>query len=69
SRGAKVGLSGEPSEEIIQRTVEPYNTSLALKTENYVLPVSGNHRENPSLVITQEDPLPLTLLAVLYRVA
>ena len=69
SRGGKVGLEGETAEEIVQRTTEPYNTPLTLKTGSYVLALPGSHQLAPSLVITQDEPLPFTLLAVLCRVA
>jgi len=69
SRGGQVALEGESGEEIIQRTAEPYNTPLALRTENYVLPLSGSHTLGPSVIFTQNEPLPVTLLAVLYRIA
>ena len=69
SRGGCVGLDGERAEEIIQRQGEPYNTPLDLKTESYVLSLSGTHTLMPSVVFTQEQPLPVTLLALLCRVA
>lgn len=69
SRGGTVALAGETGEEIIQRTTEPYNTPLALRTESYVLPLSGAHTIGPSVIFTQEEPLPVTLLAVICRTA
>lgn len=69
TRGGVVSTSEETGEEIIQHRSEPYNTPLALQTESYMLTLSGTHRLGPSLVLTQEDPLPITLLAFLCRVA
>lgn len=69
SRGGKIAIDGETGEEIIQRTGEPYNTPLALRTENYVLPLSGMHTLGPSVIFTQDEPLPVTLLAILCRIA
>ncbi len=69
SRGGKVSSIGEEGEVIIQRQTETYNTPLALKTENYVLTLSGTHVLGPSLVLSQEEPLPITLLALQCRVA
>ena len=69
SRGGHVALEGENAEEIIQRQAEPYNTPLDLKTESYVLSVSGTHTLVPSVIFTQREPLPVTLLALLCRVA
>ncbi len=67
SRGGMVTLEGEQGEPLLQRALEPYNTPLALKTQPYVLPLAGSHTLTPSLLFTQTDPLPVTLLAVLYR--
>lgn len=69
SRGGKTALAGEPLEEIIQRTADPFNTPLALKTDSYMLPVSGVHHVNPSVIFVQDEPLPVTLLSVQCRVA
>ena len=69
SRGGIVATCNEEGEEIIQRSNEPYNTPLDLKTENYHLTLSGVHAVGPSLVFVQNDPLPVTLLALLFRVA
>ena len=69
SRGGRVYLEGENAEEIIQRMGESYNIPLTLKTENYMFPLSGSHTLVPSLIFSQTDPLPVTLLAVSYRVA
>lgn len=69
SRGGKAALAGEPLEEIIQRTGEAYNTPLALKTGSYRLPLSGTHELMPSVIFVQTEPLPVTLLGVISRVA
>ncbi|MCQ2410624.1 MAG: hypothetical protein MJ053_03815 [Elusimicrobiaceae bacterium] len=69
SRGGLVGLANETAEEIIQRTDEPYNTPLALKTGQYEFVLSGQHTRMPSLVFTQQDPLPVTLLSISCRLA
>ncbi len=69
SRGGTVSLKDETGEEIIQRMTEPYNTPLSLKTASYMLPLSGTHTLTPSVIFTQADPLPVTLLALLCRMA
>ena len=69
SRGGVLALADEQGEEIIQRTTEPYSTPTALKTQSYTLTLPGTHTFGPSLVFTQNDPLPVTLLAVWCKVA
>lgn len=68
SRGGKVGLEGEMLEEIVQRTGESYNTPLPLKTGSYTLTLPGVHQRMPSIRVEQDEPLPITLLAVQSRV-
>lgn len=69
SRGGQLALEGETADDIIQRTTEPYNTPLELKTESYQMSLSGHHTLTPSVIFTQTDPLPVTLLAVSSRIA
>jgi len=69
SRGGKVGLSGEPKEEILQRTTEPFNTPIGLKTSDYVIALSGMHALAPVLELEQSDPLPLTVLGLVAKVS
>ena len=69
SRGGKVGTDAQRMDEIIQRSTENFNTPIALKTEDYVLALSGTHSLVPSIVFKQTEPLPVTLLAFISRIA
>ena len=68
SRGGKVGTVGGEMDEIIQRASENFNTPIALKTQDYVLTVSGTHSLVPSVIFKQTEPLPVTLLAFISRI-
>lgn len=69
SRGGKVGTDAQRMDEIIQRSTENFNTPIALKTEDYVLALSGTHSLVPSIIFKQTEPLPVTLLAFISRIA
>ncbi len=69
SRGGKVGTDPQQMDEIIQRGTENFNTPIALKTEDYVLALSGTHSLVPSVIFQQTEPLPVTLLAFISRIA
>ncbi len=68
SRGGKVGTENGQMDEIIQRSTENFNTPIALKTQDYVLTVSGTHSLVPSVIFKQTEPLPVTLLAFISRI-
>ena len=67
SRGGLVGTDEAHLTEIVQRTDEPFNAPLALKTGDYVLNLSGSHSLSPAVVFRQTDPLPVTLLSFITR--
>ena len=69
SRGGRVGTDPQALDEIVQRTDEPYNTPLPLKTTEYEKPLSGLHTSLPSVIFRQTDPLPVTVLALITRLA
>ena len=67
SRGGHIGTDEAHLTEIVQRTDEPFNAPLALKTGDYVLNLSGSHSLSPAVVFRQTDPLPVTLLSLITR--
>jgi len=69
SRGGWVGTDENNLDEIVQRTNEPFNMPIALKTQDYNLILHGGHERLPVLIVKQKDPLPLTLLACILRTA
>ena len=69
SRGGFAGTDSSKLDEIVQRRSEPFNTPIALKTQDYQMTLRSAHELNPSLIIRQTDPLPLTLLACILRTA
>ena len=69
SRGGLAGLENETSDELIQRFNENFNTALTLKTGEYLLPLAGAHGFAPSVVFAQQEPLPVTVLAILCQLA
>ena len=68
SRGGKVGTDPNQLDEIIQRGTENFNTPITLKTQDYVLSLSGAHSLVPSVIFKQTEPLPVTLLAFISRI-
>lgn len=69
SRGGWAGTDEDNLCEIVQRRSEPFNTPIALKTQDYQMTLRGRHELAPSLIIKQKDPLPLTILACVLRTA
>lgn len=67
SRGGFVGTDEQHLDEIVQRAGEPFNTPIALKTQEYTLTLYGGHEGMPSLIVKQKDPLPITLLSCVLR--
>ena len=67
SRGGQIGTEETLLNEIVQRTVEPFNSPLALKSGDYLFPLAGLHTLAPSVIFRQTDPLPVTLLSFITR--
>lgn len=68
SRGGLAGTEETQLDELIQRSTEPFNSPIALKTGDYTLTVAGTHGLMPSVIFRQTEPLPVTLLAVISRI-
>ena len=68
SRGGYVGSDSQTLTELVQRTEEPYNMPVALQTGSFSIVLSTRHTHEPSVYITQKDPLPLTVLGLLISV-
>lgn len=68
SRGGLAGTDETRLDELIQRSTEPFNEPIALKTGDYQLAVSGVHGTVPGVIFRQTEPLPVTLLAVITRI-
>ncbi|MDO5765256.1 MAG: hypothetical protein Q4P84_06125, partial [Elusimicrobiales bacterium] len=68
SRGGRAGTEESQLDELIQRSTEPFNSPIALKTGDYTLTVAGTHGLMPSVIFRQTEPLPVTLLAVISRI-
>ena len=69
SRGGKVGTEQSELTPLVQRTNEAYNTPILLQTRMFEVVLSDRHQIAPSLIVRQEEPLPLTVLALRVRVA
>ncbi|MBD9149785.1 MAG: hypothetical protein EGQ14_03045 [Spirochaetia bacterium] len=67
SRGGQIGTDETHLTELLQRTDEPFNAPIALKTGDYVMSLSGSHTLSPSVIFRQTDPLPVTLLSLITR--
>lgn len=69
SRGGWLGTQEDSLDELIQRSGENYNAPVPLQTGDYIRILPGAHSLTPSLVFKQKDPLPVTVLAFITRVA
>ncbi len=69
SRGGYVGIKGNVGTELVQRTDEAYNDPVSLKTGSYTVVLPTRHTYESEVRIVQQDPLPLTVLGVLIKVA
>lgn len=67
SRGGQIGTDETHLTELLQRSDEPFNAPIALKTGDYVMSLSGSHTLSPSVIFRQKDPLPVTLLSLITR--
>ena len=69
SRGGKIGTEKNALTPLVQRTHEAYNAPIALQTRVFEVALADRHQTAPSLVVRQEEPLPLTVLALRVRAA
>ena len=69
SRGGSVGSCAEELTELVQRTQESYNQAVSLQTGSYKVVLAAGHTHEPSVYISQQDPLPLTVLGLAMNVA
>ncbi len=68
SRGGYVGTSEEAMTELVQRTSEAYNAPITLQTGAQTVLLAMRHTAEPSVLIKQQDPLPLTVLGIVVKV-
>ena len=64
SRGGYVGTEEGNLTELVQRTNETYNEAVSLQTGTQCVTLCMPHNYQPSVLVKQVDPLPLTLLGV-----
>ena len=64
SSGVFAGTREDDLEELKQRTDEPYGTATRLLTGEYELTLAGEWNSDGRVVVVQQNPLPLTLLAI-----
>ncbi len=69
SRGGKIGTAESALTPLVQRTREAYNTPITLQTRVFEVVLADRHQTTPSLVVQQDEPLPLTVLALRLRAA
>ena len=69
SRGGKVGASLDRLTEFKQRTHESYGEPTALKTGDIRVTIPSQWSSSGSIFYRQDDPLPMTLLAVIPEVS
>lgn len=68
SRGGYVGTSDDTLTELVQRSSEAYNAPIALQTGAQTVLLSMGHTAQPSVLVKQQDPLPLTVLGIVVKV-
>jgi len=69
SRGGKIGPDADRLTEFKQRAYEPYGTSTSLKSGDIRVAIASKWSTSGSIFYRQDDPLPMTLLAVIPEVA
>ena len=69
SRGGKIGYDKDHLTEFKQRAYEPYGTATSLKTGDIKVTLPATWKTDGSIFYRQEDPLPMTLLAVIPEVS
>jgi len=69
SRGGKIGYDADHLTEFKQRAYEPYGTATSLKTGDIKVTMPSTWRSEGSIFFRQDDPLPMTLLAVIPEVS
>lgn len=68
SRGGKIGYDSDHLTEFKQRAYEPYGTATSLKTGDIKVTMPSTWATEGSIFFRQDDPLPMTLLAVIPEV-
>jgi len=69
SRGGKIGYDSDHLTEFKQRAYEPYGTATSLKTGDIKVTMPSTWASEGSIFFRQDDPLPMTLLAVIPEVS
>ena len=69
SRGGKIGYDSDHLTEFKQRAYEPYGTATSLKTGDIKVTMPSTWATEGSIFFRQDDPLPMTLLAVIPEVS
>lgn len=69
SSGIFVGPSVDELTEAKQRTVEPYGSPPALKSEEIQIMITPSWADSGQVVVRQKDPLPLTVVSLTAEVA
>lgn len=67
SRGGQVGTEGGKMDELIYNPLETFGTVPVLQTRDVRKAFASFHHYFPSVIIRQQDPLPLTVLAVITQ--
>ena len=67
SRGGKIGAEDGKTDELVYNPLETFGVPPALQTRDVRKVFSASHSYFPSVTILQEDPLPLTVLAILAQ--
>lgn len=68
SRGGKVGAEDGKLDELIARQAGSYGAPAPLQTRDFKKVFSSSHSYFPSVTFRQDEPLPVTLLAVITQV-
>lgn len=64
SRGGWIGVDEDSLCELVQRSKEDYNLAVQLQSRWFTVLLSSRHTTQESMLIKQQDPLPLTILGV-----
>ena len=69
SRGGQVGTEGGKMDELVYNPLDNFGSAPVLQTRDVRKVFASNHHYFPSVIIRQQDPLPLTVLAILAQIA
>ena len=67
SRGGEAGVGDGPLDHLLQEPAASYAQAAPLQTRDYIKILPSSHSYFPSVTFVQNDPFPVTLLAIITR--